>query len=97
MSEYVVKFKKPYCFEGKEYTEIDLSDIENLLARDLDTIDKLYSNSGHLAPVPEMTLAYACVVASVVTKLPIEFFKNLPAPEAMKVRYWVVNFLNVTV
>lgn len=31
----VVEFKKPYKFEGKEYTELDLSGLEKLTVQDV--------------------------------------------------------------
>ena len=31
----ILKFKKPYVFEGKEYTEVDLSAMEDMTAEDL--------------------------------------------------------------
>jgi hypothetical protein len=93
--EGVVEFKKPYIFEGKEYTSIDLSGIDDLSGNDLLEADKIYSASGQFSPVPELTLAYTFAIASRATKLPLEFFNNLPAREALKVKNEVVRFLNV--
>ena len=31
----ILKFRKPYMFEGKEYTEVDLSAMEDMTAEDL--------------------------------------------------------------
>mgnify|MGYP001025553614 CR=1 FL=1 len=93
--EGVVEFKKTYTFEGKEYTSIDLSGIDDLSGNDLLEADKIYSASGQFSPVPELTLAYTFAIASRATKLPLEFFYNLPAREALKVKNEVVRFLNV--
>ncbi|MEK4883674.1 hypothetical protein NST81_02935 [Bacillus sp. FSL W8-0223] len=92
--EGVVEFKKPYTFEGKEYTSIDLSGIDDLSGNDLLEADKIYSASGQFSPVPELTLAYTFAIASRATKLPLEFFNNLPAREALKVKNEVIRFLN---
>ena len=32
--KYIVKFKKPYRFEGRDYTEVDLSGLERLTVKD---------------------------------------------------------------
>lgn len=37
----VLKFKKPYKFEGREYTEVDLSAMEDMTAADLCAVAKL--------------------------------------------------------
>lgn len=88
-----ITFKKPYTFEGQTYDGIDLSNIENLSTKDLLNADKLYTRQGNVSPTAEMTLAYACIVATTVTKKPLEFFTNLPANEGMKVKTSVINFL----
>ncbi|PAQ15072.1 hypothetical protein CD798_08495 [Bacillaceae bacterium SAOS 7] len=89
-----VVFKKPYLFEGKEYNSIDLSGIDNLTGVDLLEADQIYSNTGQYSPMPEMTLNYTFVIATKVTKQPLEFFHQLPAKEALKVKNTVIRFLN---
>ena len=37
----VLKFRKPYKFEGQEYTEVDLSGMEDMTAGDLCAVGKL--------------------------------------------------------
>lgn len=92
--ELKIIFKKPYKFEGKEYTEVDLSEIENLSTGDLIDADKQFSSSGQMAVMNEMTTGYSCIIASKVTGKPVEFFENLPAGEGLKVKKIVMGFLN---
>lgn len=92
MNDYLIKFNKPYEFEGKEYTEVDLSGLENLKARDLSEAEKIFVSSGNVAVVNEMSVGYACIIASKATKLPIEFFEQLPAKESVKVKNVVTGF-----
>lgn len=92
--EYVVKFKSPYNFEGKEYTEVDLSGLEKLSAADLIDADKQFSASGQFAMMNEVTLGYCLIVASKASGKPVEFFQQLPASDAIKVKNVVMNFLN---
>lgn len=89
---YKVKFSKSYSFEGKDYTEIDLSDIKNLTGKDLTAAEQIFASSGNMAPITEMSIGYACIIAHKATNKPKEFFENLPANEAIKVKNVVMGF-----
>lgn len=69
--------KKPYKFEGKEYTEIDLRGIRKLTIRDaIDIQKRLISSQEDAAGVlTETTTAFAREIAAKATGKPIEFFK----------------------
>lgn len=90
--KYLITFKKPYTFEGKEYTEIDLENIENLKANDLVAADKFFASRGQMAAMNEMSVGYACIIASKATTQPLEFFENMPANEAIKLKNKVASF-----
>lgn len=90
----VIAFKKPFHFEGKEYAEVDLSGLEDLTASDMIAANKyIQRTSAGIDVMPEVSLEYACVLASKAAKLPIEFFTSLPPKEAMKVKNRVMGFL----
>lgn len=91
----VLKFKKPYTFDGKQYTEVDLSGLEDATAKDLEAVGRILEKQGKgMNPATmEMTMGYAQLLANRVTGLPLEFFKNLPAKEAMAIKTTVVGFL----
>lgn len=92
---YIVKFAKPVKFEGKEYTQIDLSGLDDLSTRDICELQKRHAALGIVAPVIEMDCTYAQLVAAKVTNLPVEFFYSLPAREGGKVKQAVQQyFLN---
>ena len=92
--DMVIKFKKPYYFEGKEYTEIDLSGMEDLTGADMIAINKIMSRgSAGINVMPEVSIEYACYFAARAAKQPIEFFTNLPPKELMKVKNRVMGFL----
>lgn len=93
-NEYLISFKKPYQFEGTEHTEVDLSNLENLVTVDLIHADGQFGESGQFAVMNEMTTGYACILASKATNKPIEFFQQLPALEGVKVKRVVMGFLN---
>jgi len=91
-ADFLIKFKKPYAFEGTEHKEIDLSGLEKLTARDLIDAEKQFAAGGGVAPITEMSLAYACIIAAKAAKKPEEFFYGLPAPEVVAVKNIVTNF-----
>lgn len=90
----VVKFNKPFTFEGKVYDQIDLTPLEDITAADMIATNK-YMNKGsaNIDVMPEVSLEYALVLASKAVKLPIEFFTALPPKEAMKIKNRVMGFL----
>lgn len=88
----LVVFKKPYRFEGKDYTEIDLAGLDNLSTKDLREAEKRLARSGVFTPLPEMTIDYVCTMAAKASGMPVEFFDGLRPSEMEKVKNKVTNF-----
>ena len=88
----LVRFSKPYTFEGETYTEIDLAGMEGLTTRDMTAAEKHLAKNGQVSPIPEMTMEYACFIAMLSTDKPIEFFRGLPTKDAIKLKNRVTNF-----
>lgn len=91
--DLVLRFKKPYTFEGETYTEVDLSGLEDLSAADLCKVGKMVKKDNGVDPIAEMSLPYAIYMAARVTGKPLEFFQQLPAREAVKLKNLVAGFL----
>lgn len=91
--DLVLRFQKPYSFEGETYTEVDLSGLEDLSAADLCKVGKMVKKIDGVDPIAEMSLPYAIFMAARVTGKPLEFFQQLPAREAVKLKNLVVGFL----
>ena len=91
--DLVLRFKKPYSFEGETYTEVDLSGLEDLSAADLCKVGKMVKKIDGVDPIAEMSLPYAIFMAARVTGKPLEFFQQLPAREAVKLKNLVAGFL----
>lgn len=90
----IITLKKPYKFEKKEYTVIDLSGLEDLSAQDMIAVNKYMDRTATgIQVMPEVSMEYACVLASKATKQPVEFFLNLPPKQAIKVKNRVMGFL----
>src|SRR5699024_12095099 len=68
----VVVFKKPYKFEGKEYTELDLSGMERLTVQDVIDIQRELIEQGNTAALGaiEATTGYAMALATKACRKP---------------------------
>ena len=93
--DLVLRFGKPYKFGGVEYVEVDLSGLEDVTAGVLENVGKIVSkkNPGMNPALLEMSMPFCNYLAQRVAKLPLEFFTNLPAKEAIKLKTMVTNFL----
>ena len=93
--DLVLRFGKPYKFGGQEYTEVDLSGLEDVTAGVLENVGKIAAkkNPGMNPALQEMSLTFCTYLAQRVAKLPLEFFEKLPAREAIKLKTMVTNFL----
>lgn len=89
----VLELSKPYKFAGKTHERIDLHGLENLTAADMIAANRVLSRNGNVDFLQEMTLEYACVLASKGTDQPVEFFKGLPPKDAMKLKSRITGFL----
>ena len=93
--DLVLRFGKPYKCGGQEYTEVDLSGLEDVTAGVLENVGKIAAkkNPGMNPALQEMSLTFCTYLAQRVAKLPLEFFTGLPAKEAIKLKTLVTNFL----
>lgn len=86
----LIKFSKPVTFEGREYTEADLSGLADMTATDMIAVSKFVNVTSVL---PETSLEYALHMAARATDLPVELFMKLSMKDTMKVKSKVTGFL----
>ena len=93
--DLILRFAKPYKFGGQEYTEVDLSGLEDVTAGVLESVGKITAkkNPGMNPALQEMSMTFCTYLAQRVAKLPLEFFTGLPAKEAIKLKTMVTGFL----
>ena len=93
--DLILRFAKPYKFGGQEYTEVDLSGLEDVTAGGLESVGKITAkkNPGMNPALQEMSMTFCTYLAQRVAKLPLEFFTGLPAKEAIKLKTMVTGFL----
>ncbi len=87
-----IVFRTPFTFEGKEYKEVDLSGMEKLSGADIEDIEEMLSSGGKNPITFEFTVGGAFAIAAKVTGLPEEFFKQMPALEAVRIKNTVLTF-----
>lgn len=91
-----VELNPPYIFEGKTYTEIDLSGLEKLTVQDaVDAQRQLGTQEAAATMLCETTTAFARTIAAKATGLPVEFFKLMPRSAFRRVKAAVQAHMNV--
>ena len=80
----IVKFAKPYSFEGTEYTEVDLSGMDKLTIQDMIDIQKNLANE----------LASLAALEATTSGKPVEFFKLMPRAKIKQVQTAILLSLN---
>lgn len=83
---HVMKLNSPYEFKGKTYTEVDLSGVANLNSMNESEAENRIARAGFVVTEDSLNTLFACVLASMATGLPEEFFTGLPLDEAVKIR-----------
>ena len=73
--DLVLRFAKPYKFGGMEYTEVDLSGLEDVTAGTLESVGKIVAkkNPGMNPALQEMSMTFCTYLAQRVAKLPLDF------------------------
>lgn len=92
-NNYLIKFNKPYKFEGAEYKDVDLSKLEEITAQDLIDANRMYLTQTSMPAISEADIYYTFLIASGITGKPLNFFEKLPAREGMKVKRVISDFL----
>lgn len=88
-----LKLKTPVEYQGIKVDELDLSGMEDLTGRDLNSVYDLYANMGGSGIImQEATLLFAQLIASKVTGFPLELFYVLRAGDSVKLKNRVYRF-----
>lgn len=91
----VMKLNRPYNFKstigGAIYEEIDLSGIADLNSLNESEAENRMTRAGFVVTENSLNYYYACILASMGTKLPEEFFTGLPIEELVKLKNAVNN------
>lgn len=86
IKDHVMRFNQPYNFKGKTYTEVDLNGIADLNSLNESEAENRIVRAGFMVTENTLNILFACVLASMATGLPEEFFTGLPVEETVKIR-----------
>ena len=82
----VMRLERPYSFQGKTYTEIDLSGVAELNSMNASEAENRLARAGFMVTETSFNYLFACILASMATGLPEEFFTGLPLCETLKLK-----------
>lgn len=83
---HYITFEKPYAFKGKTYTGVDVSNIANMTTMNESEAENRLAREGFVITETSTNYLFACVLASMATGLPEEFFTGLPLKETLKLK-----------
>jgi hypothetical protein len=84
--DHVMKFKEPYQFEGKEYTQVDLNGLADMTCMNESEAENRLTRAGITITEPTYNYLYSCILASMATGLPENFFTGLPIAETLNLK-----------
>ena len=83
---HVMQLEEPYHFKGQTYTEVDLNGIADLNSMNESEAENRMAREGFMVMETSFNYLFACVLASMATGLPEEFFTGLPLREVLKLK-----------
>lgn len=84
--DHVMPLGKPYTYKGKGYESIDLNGVADLNSLHESEAENRIARAGFVVTENSTNYLYACVIASMATGLPEEFFTGLPLCEVIKLK-----------
>ena len=84
--DHVMPLEKPYTYKGKGYENIDLNGVADLNSLHESEAENRIARAGFVVTENSTNYLYACVIASMATGLPEEFFTGLPLYEVIKLK-----------
>lgn len=83
---HVMQLEKPQDYKGKVYQEIDLNGIADLNSLNESEAENRMAREGFVVTENSTNYLYACVIASMATGIPEDFFTGLPMCELLKLK-----------
>lgn len=83
---HVMHLVKPSTYKGKTYQDIDLNGIADLNSLNESEAENRMAREGFVVTENATNYLYACVIASMATGIPEEFFTGLPLYELLKLK-----------
>lgn len=83
---HVMPLEQTYHYKGKDYKDIDLNGVADLNSLHESEAENRLARAGFVVTENSTNYLYACVIASMATGLPEEFFTGLPLCEVIKLK-----------
>lgn len=83
---HVMQLEKQQDYKGKVYQEIDLNGIADLNSLNESEAENRMAREGFVVTENSTNYLYACVIASMATGIPEDFFTGLPMCELLKLK-----------
>ena len=83
---HVMQLEEPYHFKGQTYTEVDLNGIADLNSMNESEAENRLARAGFMVTETSFNYLFACILASMATGLPEDFFTGLPLREVLKLK-----------
>ena len=83
---HIMRLAKPYYFEGRKYTEVDLNGVGNLNSLNESEAENRMVRAGFMITETTYNYLHSCILASMATGLPEAFFTGLPMYEVLKIK-----------
>ena len=91
----IYKLRKPFTFEDEQYTEFDLTCLDDLSRKDIDTALNLWSVSKARRGDNFISdFNYYMLILSIAVSKPVEVFDNLGGRDYQQLSLRVMGFLN---
>lgn len=95
LEEPIYKLRKPFEFEDQQYSEFDLSCLDDLSRKDIDTALNIWSVSkGRRGDNFISDFNYYMIILSIAVKQPVEIFEKLGGRDYQQLSLRVMGFLN---
>lgn len=89
--DMILKLSRPYAFEEETIEELDFSGFDDISTKDMIEASDVLTRAGRVVAMPEMDLQYCLYLAAFATGKPHEFFDQLKARDAVKVKNKIRN------
>lgn len=86
VENHVMVFDKPYVYKGETYTEVDLNAVADLNSLNESEAENRLVRAGFIITETSFNYLYGCILASMATRKPEDFFTGLPLAELLKLK-----------
>lgn len=88
----VYKLTKPYQFDGVEFTEVEF-DLDSVSGKEVSEAKKRLQREVPVCLILGADSDFCAHLLAIITKKPVEFYREMPARDYLELTQTVSNFL----